>query len=451
MNSLDAERVLDYFLNASSDGFNGKISSVPPALPTEGQVFVFDLGPDKSLWENNKRKFRQVYEEIVNSDRGGPNHCVMTPRNYKQDHCAHNGSSFVGFFGTFTKSNVQLPPAKHAKYSTDDGNISPQSISGAPVSTTLYPSSYHDQFPPGTEDVLQGSPTLNASPSPRMPPAAIDDIPHASFSNENNAPSNVVIEGDSQSTYLSILCQGKSLNVNCNRQLYNSANDTGFDNISWNEYLTKINILFPDILAASYVCEATYYKEIEYLRPGCIVVLQTARSNQVAFLRRMFDDSNGGKPIVEVISTYMAPDRSELNYHAGIAVRSHGVIEVTVKHCGVQFIESEEDILLAGLVFHACYQPESDLSKLLNGTRDDLLDEVLLKMNLCSTEQRASMRRTGYCWATFCIDEHKSFRLVGQDDFRSCIYAGSSKRQDFSMVALLVCAEYNGRVDTLNG
>ena len=71
---------------------------------------------------------------------------------------------------------------------------------------------------------------------------------------------NVVIEGDSQSTYLSILCQGKSLNVKCNRQLYNSANDTGFDNISWNEYLTKINILFPDILAASYVCEATYYK-----------------------------------------------------------------------------------------------------------------------------------------------------------------------------------------------
>ena len=60
MNSLDAERVLDYFLNASSDGFNGKISSVPPALPTEGQVFVFHLGPDKSLWENNKRKFRYV-------------------------------------------------------------------------------------------------------------------------------------------------------------------------------------------------------------------------------------------------------------------------------------------------------------------------------------------------------------------------------------------------------
>ena len=49
MNSLDAERVLDYFLNASSDGFKGKISTVPPTLPTEGQVFVFDLGPDKSL------------------------------------------------------------------------------------------------------------------------------------------------------------------------------------------------------------------------------------------------------------------------------------------------------------------------------------------------------------------------------------------------------------------
>lgn len=33
---------------------------------------------------NPLKPVRQVYEEIVNSDRGGPNHCVMTPRNYKQ-------------------------------------------------------------------------------------------------------------------------------------------------------------------------------------------------------------------------------------------------------------------------------------------------------------------------------------------------------------------------------
>eukprot|EP00731_Ephydatia_muelleri_P037005 Em0375g1a len=286
MNSLDAERVLDYFLNASSDGFNGKISSVPPALPTEGQVFVFDLGPDKSLWENNKRKFRLM---------------VGLPPNI------HGQPNILNYNEKKAEKRKDPPGRKNPekRFKQEDKRSNTNTCTGP-------------------EDVLQGSPTLNASPSPRMPPAAIDDIPHASFSNENNAPSNVVIEGDSQSTYLSILCQGKSLNVNCNRQLYNSANDTGFDNISWNEYLTKINILFPDILAASYVCEATYYK---------------------------------------VISTYMAPDRSELNYHAGIAVRSHGVIEVTVKHCGVQFIESEEDILLAGLVFHACYQPESDLSK----------------------------------------------------------------------------------------
>ena len=60
LDALDAERVLDYFLNPSSDGFNDKISSVPPTLPTEGQVFVFDLGPDKSLWENNQRPEVQV-------------------------------------------------------------------------------------------------------------------------------------------------------------------------------------------------------------------------------------------------------------------------------------------------------------------------------------------------------------------------------------------------------
>ena len=76
--------------------------------------------------------------------------------------------------------------------------------------------------------------------------------------NEDNAPSHVIFEGNSHSTYLSILSQGKSFNVNCNRLLlYNSANDSGLDYISWNDYLTKINILFQGILAVSYVCEAT--------------------------------------------------------------------------------------------------------------------------------------------------------------------------------------------------
>lgn len=32
---------------------------------------------------NPLKPVRQIYEEIVNSDRG-PNRCVMTPRNYKQ-------------------------------------------------------------------------------------------------------------------------------------------------------------------------------------------------------------------------------------------------------------------------------------------------------------------------------------------------------------------------------
>ena len=104
-------------------------------------------------------------------------------------------------------------------YATDDGNISPQSTSGATISTTQYTSSYHEKFLPAPKDVLQGSPTLSASPSRRSTiiSAATDDIPHVSVANEDNAPSHVVFEGDSHSTYLSILCQGKSLNVNCNQ------------------------------------------------------------------------------------------------------------------------------------------------------------------------------------------------------------------------------------------
>ena len=33
---------------------------------------------------NSLKPVRQVYEEIVNSDRGRPNHCIITPRKYKQ-------------------------------------------------------------------------------------------------------------------------------------------------------------------------------------------------------------------------------------------------------------------------------------------------------------------------------------------------------------------------------
>ena len=66
--------------------------------------------------------------------------------------------------------------------------------------------------------MLQGSSTLSASPSRRstIKSAATDDIPHVSVANEDNAPSHIVFEGDSHSTNLSILYQGKSLNVKCN-------------------------------------------------------------------------------------------------------------------------------------------------------------------------------------------------------------------------------------------
>ena len=34
------------------------ISNAPPVLPKGGELFIFDLGQDKSSWESNKRKFR---------------------------------------------------------------------------------------------------------------------------------------------------------------------------------------------------------------------------------------------------------------------------------------------------------------------------------------------------------------------------------------------------------
>jgi len=33
----------------------------PPVQPNGGEVFLFDLGPDETRWENNKKKLRSVH------------------------------------------------------------------------------------------------------------------------------------------------------------------------------------------------------------------------------------------------------------------------------------------------------------------------------------------------------------------------------------------------------
>ena len=57
LNSLSQDEVADIFFNAK-DLYKDQISRAPPVQPKEGEIFLFDLGPDKSVWESYKRKFR---------------------------------------------------------------------------------------------------------------------------------------------------------------------------------------------------------------------------------------------------------------------------------------------------------------------------------------------------------------------------------------------------------
>lgn len=67
----------------------------------------------------------------------------------------------------------------------------------------------------------------------------------------------------------------------------------------------------------------------------------------------------------QIISTYKKPDTSELNYHAGTAVRhiKTSLKSIKVLHLGVQFAEENEaDTLLTALLLQMCEQPECDIT-----------------------------------------------------------------------------------------
>lgn len=54
--NLDVNELID-FLEEVALG-KDMIFSTPPVLPKEGELYVFDLGSDKSQWDQKKRKFR---------------------------------------------------------------------------------------------------------------------------------------------------------------------------------------------------------------------------------------------------------------------------------------------------------------------------------------------------------------------------------------------------------
>ena len=55
--NLTAEEVYEIFKTTTSKRRN-EISRSPPVLPREGQMFLFSLGTNESLWDVNKKKFR---------------------------------------------------------------------------------------------------------------------------------------------------------------------------------------------------------------------------------------------------------------------------------------------------------------------------------------------------------------------------------------------------------
>ena len=56
-NNLTTEAVFDIF-KKSTTKYKKYISDAPPVLPREGQMFLYSLGSDETLWEKKKRKLR---------------------------------------------------------------------------------------------------------------------------------------------------------------------------------------------------------------------------------------------------------------------------------------------------------------------------------------------------------------------------------------------------------
>ena len=85
------------------------------------------------------------------------------------------------------------------------------------------------------------------------------------------------------------------------------------------------------------------------------------------------------------MSIYRTPDVCELNYHACVSIHHKGEFtSFKAKHIGVQFSEESEDVLLAGLLYHACGFPDIDLS-IVRFSESDLKHDIKLFMENASS------------------------------------------------------------------
>ena len=55
--NLDGDQVLEIFENATKK-YRDSVAQAPPVLPKEGELYLFDLGPEDSSWEQMKKKYR---------------------------------------------------------------------------------------------------------------------------------------------------------------------------------------------------------------------------------------------------------------------------------------------------------------------------------------------------------------------------------------------------------
>jgi hypothetical protein len=77
--NLGGDQVLEIFQNATTK-YRDSIAQAPPVLPIEGEVYLFDLGPDNASWEQMKKKYRYGLSSSFSLSTFKPVTCVFVWR-----------------------------------------------------------------------------------------------------------------------------------------------------------------------------------------------------------------------------------------------------------------------------------------------------------------------------------------------------------------------------------